>query len=232
MTTATWGAEDCTLYAAWTARAEPVEKIVSRTNDLIDAIGSVLETSTWTMSSGADWGVDPDRQTSMVRAEMVRDDLDEESPREGYHFTMSGEGRGIHISVRIKAGAAFSGRRSPQNHLTVEVREDRTGAFTAEIADALTQAVASTWEPAVTAIRNYQVVTTARRGGWSIPVGYRMWVSSAVGGITTAADGIGVERTSAGTTLKAPDVWTPGQVVEAMVSTLHANDLDRIPVPA
>ncbi|MHA7657123.1 hypothetical protein ACX9NJ_16755 [Mycobacterium sp. ML2] len=69
----------------------------------------------------------------------------------------------------------------------------------------------------------------ARRGGWKIGVGYRLWLNHEVGLITQVAEGLSTTSLGRGTLISAPDDWPAERVIAAMTATLAANRLDEIP---
>lgn len=130
------------------------------------------------------------------------------------------------MHARVIAGARSSGRRNPNNRLTVDVAEATPGAFTGALADAVITAAVTAWQPAAAAFRNDATIALAGRGGWRIPVGHRVWIA---GSVESVADGISRTGLGDGVLLSAPDDWSPERVVPAMLATFAANALDQIP---
>lgn len=225
-----WYAYEAHLYAAWAAREEAPETISARIDAMLDGLAPLVGDAEWTTTVGRTWAGTNGQKADIVRSGVMTDDDGVPAPETGYSLIISA-GDDVRLSAHVMEGSRFSGRRVIRNMLLVDIRTS-PGAFTGPSADVLLGAVVDAWDPTVAVMRNDEVAAAARRGGWLIPVGYRLWLSTAVGGLTAIADGIDVERTSAGIVLRAPDDWTAEKVVESMVSTLHANSLDKVPKPA
>lgn len=219
------------LRAFWVATAESPEWIALRTQALLDELRSSFDIAYWQTTDGRRWEGGPAALADLVRSKATRDpDVSDQSPpAEGYSFTVSGAGPRVGMHVRIAAGAATLGRRHPNHTLTIDLREMVANGATAADGDAACAATATAWHPSTLALYDPPVNSSARRGGWKIPVGYRTWVSSNVGSISQVADGLTSTELAGGTLISAPDDWPADRVVTAMTATLAANGLEEVP---
>lgn len=85
------------------------------------------------------------------------------------------------------------------------------------------------WQPSAVRLADAVVNSIARRGGWKIGVGYRLWIRKDVGTVETLAEGLTSREFATGTLISAPDDWPADKVVSAMTATLADNGLDEIP---
>lgn len=222
------------MHAFWVATEETPEWIATRIATLFSALGSLCGVTTWTTFKGDRWDGSLDNLTEIVRRFVVRDrptaaDPDGEAiPEEGYSPTVSGSGSGITVKVRVRAGSIALARQLPVHTLLIDLQETVPGSLTAVLGDAACEAVAQ-WHPAMFVLSDRPVRRAARRGGWKIDIGYRTWVSSEVGTVNRATDGLTVTALVGGTLISAPDEWPAERVVSAMVETLAANGLDEVP---
>lgn len=229
-----WGTSRPSLLAIWVEAGESPEWIAMRTDALLSELGSAFGVSEWRLSNGVQWEGSPHDLANIVRScpvrELVSEDVDGDPVSgEGYTFTVSGLGPRVAPLVRISAGNVAVGRRLPRRRLSVEVRETVAGSATSEDGDAVCAAVARAWRPATTEFADLAVRQLARRGGWQIGVGYRTWISSDVGEVSHVADGLTKAEVAGGTLVSAPDDWSANRVVESMLATLSANNLDEVP---
>lgn len=224
-----WGTHEAHINAVWLAREETVETLRARIDAMLSGFGPVVGDGDWDTTAGPQWAGTDEQKADLVRAGVTIDDSDQPRPDSGYSVYLS-SGDEIILHAHVMAGSKFSGRRIIENMLMINIYST-PGMFTNAAAESVLATTIDAWNPAAAVLRNTDVAKESCRGGWFIPVGYRLWLSTTVGGITTAADGIEIERTSTGTLLRAPDDWTARQVTDAMVTTLHANDLDKVPKP-
>ena len=222
----TWAARDAHVWAGWLPRDESPETIAARSEHHANAIGDIVGTSTWTISSGAQWEGD---LAALVASHPVRDDEGNADAAYGYVFSLHAEGTRASVTMRYICGGRVAGRRGPNNHLTVEVRPTQADAFTGQVVDDIAISTIKAWSPAALAFRDEETLMTARRGGWSIPIGYRTWIADSVGHVDAAAQGIASQRIASGSYLSAPDGWDADAVVDGMLQTFSANGLDKIP---
>lgn len=223
-----WGADGAFLYATWLARDENPSTIADRIQRLITAYAPLVGRAQWLTTRNEAWPEDRERRIELVAREVVRDDLGDAEPESGYSLMLTAAGERLRFDVQLTAGALASGRRTPSNSLTVEIREVIPRTFTGEVADAAIRAVVESWTPLVAALRDEETLIEAGRGGWSIPVGYRTWIADSVGQVATAANGIAAQRLAGGSYLSAPDSWDADAVVDGMLQTFSANGLDKI----
>lgn len=221
----TWVTRGAHVWAGWLPRDDSPETIAARAERHATAIGNIVDAARWTISSGAPWDGD---LAALVADHPVRDDERNVDASYGYVFSLYTEGTAADVTIRCMCGGGVAGRRGPNNHLTVEVRPRQAGAFTAQVVDDIAISTIEAWEPAALAFRDEETLMTARRGGWSIPIGYRTWIADSVGQVATAAHGIATQRLAGGTYLSAPDSWGAGAVVGGMLETFSANGLDKI----
>ncbi|MFE3997200.1 hypothetical protein ACFX43_00165 [Nocardioides sp. YIM B13467] len=220
-----WAARDAHVWAGWLPRDESPETIAARAKRHTNAIGNFVGAAAWTISSGAPWDGD---LAALVAAHPVRDDEGNVDAAYGYVFSLHAEGTKADVTMRYMCGGRVAGRRGPNNHLTVEVRPTQTDAFTARVVDDIAISTIEAWEPAALAFRDEETLMTARRGGWSIPVGYRTWIADSVGHVDAATHGIASQHVAGGSYLSAPDGWDADAVVHGMLQTFSANGLDKI----
>lgn len=225
-TAAPWGTAGAFLIAKWLPRDETTVTIVQRIDALLSEVSGELGTGEWVASNGAPWEGD---LAALVAAHAVVDDLGDPDPAYGYTMTLIGTSPTMRLTVRVMAGARVAGRRAPNNRLTIEINELTPGAFSTRVADLVTEAVVTAWQPIAVAFRNDDLIDVAARGGWSIPVGYRTWVADSVGNVTSTATQITARRLEHGTFLSAPDAWAADDAASAMLATLQGNSLDKIP---
>lgn len=222
-----WAAA-ASLNAIWVATGESPEWIASRTDVFLAKLTSELAITSWETPQHQEWRGTPEALAHIVRSHVTIGTFGDPEPESGYLFTVSGTGSEAALHVQISAGSQSTGRRLPLHTIAIDIREVAPGGVTAEIGDILCAAVAETWTPAALSLSDLLVNRTARRGGWKIPVGYRMWISSAVGVVDELADGLSAAELAAGTLISAPDDWSADRVVAAMTATLAANGLDEI----
>lgn len=224
-----WGTDGALLFATWLARNETPAAIAARVQQLIARCAPLVDDAQWLTTHNDAWQGSDQVQTDLVRAEVVRDDLGEPEPESGYSLLLTASGRRLRIQVQLTAGAASDGRRGPNNAITVEISEIRPGSFTSQAAEVIMRAVIDSWDPLAVALRDEETLMTAHRGGWSIPIGYRTWISGSVGNVEDVAPGIGAREIAGGFHLAAPDVWDTDEVVAGMLQTLARSGLDKIP---
>lgn len=223
-----WGTDGAFLYATWLARDEKPSTIAERIQHLITAYAPLVDHALWLTTRNEPWPEDRERRIQLVSREVVRDDLGYAEAESGYSLMLTAAGERLRFDVQLTAGASASGRRTPSNSLTVEIKEVLPRTFTGEVADTAVRALVESWTPLVAALRDEETLIEAGRGGWSIPIGYRIWIADSVGQVATAADGIAAQRLAHGSYLSAPDDWDAGAVVDGMLRTFSANGLDTI----
>lgn len=229
-----WGDQRANIRAVWVAAGESPEWIASHTDALLRRLQTVFDIPEWQLTNGQLWKGSTDALSNIVRGHPVRellggDESGDTVPGEGYAFTVTGVGPRVAPRVRIAAGNKVVGQRLPARRLGIELREMYKGALSAADGNAVCDAVARTWTPAMFVLSDDPVRQLARRGDWKIGVGYRTWVSAEVGEVTEAAEGLSVTELAGGTLISAPDDWPAERVVAAMMSTLDANGLDEVP---
>ena len=222
-------AGNVSLYALWDESGESPEWIAGRTDALLRALTAAFEIPYWETSKGASWQGSPDALTDIVRSFAVVDSLGELDQTGGYIFTVSGAGPKVGMHVRIAAGDSSPGGRIPLHDLTIQLREVAEGGVDSETGDAICRAVAEAFQPSALALADPAVRRLARRGGWKIGVGYRVWINQLVGAIQGVSAGLHAVNVAGGTLVSAPDDWQADRVVAAMAETLATNGLDVIP---
>lgn len=223
-----WAARS-SLRAIWVATGESPEWIARRTDAFLTILGSALEIPGWETPQRERWEGPFESLVDIVQRHVTVGTFGDKEPESGYFFTVSGTSQQIGLHVRVSAGSQWPGRRVPLHTVTIDLRELVSGAVTGQVGDTLCAAVAEAWTPLTLSLSDPLVNSTARRGGWKIPVGYRTWVSSEVGSITQLAEGLTATELAAGTLISAPDDWPADRVVAAMIATLADNGLDEIP---
>ncbi|MDM2398185.1 hypothetical protein PP613_04025 [Mycobacteroides abscessus] len=228
-------AQSAFLNAVWVATGESAEWIAARTDALLGELQSILGVSSWQTYKGDHWAGSADELAAIVRRFVVRDAPTAEDPdgealsKEGYSFIVSGSGVGVDVDVRVAAGSVALGRRVPRHTLSIDLRETQPGSVTSERGDALSEAVARTWNPSSFKLTDSATNSLARRGGWKIGVGYRTWISAKVGTVDHLVDRLTATEIAGGTLISAPDDWPASRVVEAVTATLRENGLDEVP---
>jgi hypothetical protein len=228
-------AERPSLRAFWVAIRETPEWIAARTDTLLSELRSPTGITEWQTHTGDRWAGPPAKMTDFVRSSVVRDrptgnaDKGEPLSDEGYSFILSGNATGVALQIQVAAGAAVLAARLPMHTLLIKFRETSPGGVTSELGDAVCAAVASTWEPSTLALSDSPTNREARRGGWKINVGYRTWISAAVGAVKEVAPGLSTTKLADGTMISAPDDWPAKAVVDSMMASLKANGLDEVP---
>lgn len=229
-----WAAE-LLLRAVWVAADESPEWIAARTDALLNRLGSAFDVASWQTPKSVRWQGSSEALADIVRGCVVRDKPTVENPSGepfpagGYKLMLYGATAQVGIEVRIVAGSITPGRRIPGHTVTIDVRELVPGSVTSDVADLLCASVVDTFDPAMVKLSDSPVNRLARRGGWKIGVGYRLWLHADVGAITELADGLTSTPLATGTLISAPDDWSAEQVVAAITQTLTANDLDEVP---
>lgn len=227
--TVPWGRTGASLIAKWLPREESAESIARRVASMITALGDHLDPTRWETTTGHRWQGNDAELADLVRSEVVRDAFDEPVPKAGYKLGLSARNASLHLHAMIAAGAQTPGRRNPNNRMVLNITDVRDSALAPEMVDALLQSAVTAWAPAAVALRNDAIVDVAQRGGWSIPVGYRIWISDAVGAVHGAANGLASQPFEGGTYLAAPDAWPADQAVTALLRTFESSGLDKIP---
>lgn len=220
------------VRALWVATSESPEWILKRTNAFTDQLQRLFGVGSWRTPDNDAWNGTEEEQTRILLSTVFVNDAYEPpqpEPESGYRLLLRGHGSGVDIDVSVVAGASTVGGRLPGHYLNVDVRESIPGTFTSEGADALCAAVASTWQPATLKFTDIATNSAARRGNWKIGIGYRTWISTDVGTVAQAAEGLTVSELAGGTMISAPDHWPADRVVAAMTQTLAMNGLDEIP---
>ncbi|WP_234797906.1 hypothetical protein [Mycolicibacterium neoaurum] len=220
------------VRALWVATDESPGWILERTNAFTDQLQRVFGAGSWRTPDNEPWNGTPEEQAQILLSTVFVNDAYEPpqpEPQRGYRLQLRGHGSDVDIDVNVVAGAGTVGGRAPGHYLNVDVRETVPETFTSERADALCAAVASTWQPATLKFTDTITNSAARRGDWTIGVGYRTWISTEVGTVTQAAEGLTVSELAGGAMISAPDYWPADSVVAAMAETLAANGLDEVP---
>ncbi|MCZ0730907.1 hypothetical protein [Mycolicibacterium iranicum] len=220
------------VRALWVATAESPEWILERTNAFTVQLQGLFGVGSWRTPDNEAWNGTEEEQTQLLLGTVFVNDAYEPpqpEPESGYRLLLRGHGSGVDIDVSVVAGASTVGGRVPGHYLNVDVRETIPGTFTSENADALCAAVASTWQPATLKFTDAATNSAARRGNWKIGIGYRTWISTDVGTVAQAAEGLTVSELAGGTMISAPDHWPAQRVVATMTETLAMNDLDEVP---
>lgn len=220
------------VRALWVATSESPEWILERTNAFTDQLHRLLGVGSWRTPDNEPWNGSPEEQSRILLSTVFVNDAHEPprpEPESGYRLLLRGTGSGVDIDVSVVAGASTVGGRVPGHYLNVDVRETIPGTFTSQAADALCAAVASTWQPATLKFTDAATNSAARRGNWKIGIGYRTWISTDIGTVAQAAEGLAVNELASGTMISAPDHWPTDRVVAAMTQTLAMNGLDEVP---
>lgn len=222
------------VNSVWAATGETPEWIADRTDALLGQLGEALGIPHWDTSRRQRWEGSPAQMADIVRGNAVHEALPEGEegeilPSEGYSMVLIGAGPSVSVNISVHAGSIGVGRRVPNHHLHIDLRETSSGGITSEVGDAVCAAVASAWQPATLTLTDTVANRLARRGGWKIGAGYRTWISSEVGTVGRVADGLTATELAGGTLISAPDDWSAEQVVPAMAETLSANGLDEVP---
>lgn len=223
-----WAA-DATLRAVWAIAGESPEWIASHTNDLLIALGSTFDIPGWETPEGELWVGPLEALTELVIKHVTVGTFGGPEPESGCRFTVSGTNQRLLLHVHISAGSQSKGRRVPLHTVSIDLRELVFGGVTSKVGDTLCAAVAEAWNPLTLSLSDLLVNRTARRGGWKIPVGYRIWVDAQVGTINQLEQGLTATELAGGTLISAPDDWPAERVVAAMTATLAANRLNEIP---
>ena len=218
------------VNAVWVGAGESPEWIATNLDALVGQLGDMLGIARWRTSKGKPWEGSPEVLADLIRSHVATDDRGQPEPESGYVCTVMGRGGPrAEVDVRISAGAIAPGRRLPRHRLNIVMRQAAMGGVNSETADTLCAAVVETWRPATVVLSDRSVLRLASRGNWKIGVGYRLWLSAAVGAVSQLAEGLTAVSLGGGTLVSAPDEWPAERVVEAMTQTLAANDLDEIP---
>jgi hypothetical protein len=123
--------------------------------------------------------------------------------------------------------ATARARRGPSNSVIVHLYAVDASGIPLDVGDAVVRSVVEAWDPLAVGLATTEVAALARRGGWKLPPGHRVWVADAVGTIDQVAPGGRSERLAAGSLLSLPDDWSPEQVVHVVLETFVG--LDEIP---
>ncbi|MEC4856741.1 hypothetical protein R2325_14125 [Mycobacteroides chelonae] len=230
-----WATQSANVRAVWVAAGESPEQIATQTDSLLGELRSAFEIPEWRLTDGQPWAGSLDELAEIVRSNPVRElvgaseEIGNVLPGEGYSFVASGSGPRVWLRAWIAAGNPVVGSRLPRRRLTVELREVYAGALTSADGDAVCQAVASAWKPAMCDLTDDPVRRLARRGNWKIGTGYRTWISKEIGEIDHLVDLLTTTELAGGTLISAPDDWPASRVVEAVTATLRENGLDEVP---
>lgn len=222
-------------HAIWVASGESPEWIADRTDALLRRLGKIFGIAAWRLATGEPWQGSSQALADLVRRNPVRDmvsaEIGETVPGEGYSLAITGDGSRVSLLIRIAAGNSVAGKRLPRRRLNIELRETQPQAFTSTDATAVCDAVAQAWQPSTVALSDNRVRQVARRGGWKVPVGYRIWISSELGAIRHTPDGLVATATTpvVGTMVSAPDDWPAERIVAATTELLTANGIDEVP---
>lgn len=223
-------AQDFTLLAYWVATNESPEWIADRTDALLSALGSSSGITMWESADGLPWDGSPEQKADRVRAGVAEGAFGEPEPESGYSIAVLGQGPRLRFSVTVKAGSVGVGRRNPSHRLSVRITPVADPAdVSSDVAERVCVAVAEIWRPVAMSLADVAVRQIARRGGWRFGIGYRTWVSHAVGTVTKLSDGLTSTPVADGTLISAPDHWPADRVVDAVSAALVANGLDIIP---
>ncbi|MHA7651118.1 hypothetical protein ACX9NE_18500 [Mycobacterium sp. ML4] len=202
---------------------------------MLSQLGPQFDIVHWDTWKGDRWAGPIGVLANIVRSCAVRDKATADNPEgdqlpeDGYSVVLSGAGPRVGLHIRISAGALTAGRRLPRHHLSIQLREVAEGGVTGEVGDRVCSAVVQAWQPAMLELADPHLRQAARRGGWKIGVGYRLWLNHEVGLITQVAEGLSTTSLGRGTLISAPDDWPAERVIAAMTATLAANRLDEIP---
>ncbi len=217
------------INAVWVATKEPDDWIVARLDALFDAVTESLGVGRWQASSGARWAGSPADKAAVVRSFAATDPFVDPEPGAGVTFTVSGAGDRVGLHVRVSAGSDTLGRRIPLHTLGIELRNMVPGGVDTTVGDTLVAAVAEHWRPAVVTLADLDLIRAARRGGWKVDFGYRVWLAPEVGSIGPVATGADIAQLAGGTLIAVPDDWPAQQVVDVVGATLAMNGIDEIP---
>lgn len=217
------------VSALWVATNETPEWVVARLDGVLQALAAAFGTAYWETSSGARWEGSAQEKAAIVQSFGATDPFGDPEPGSGFTFTVSGAGERVGLHVRVAAGSDTLGRRTPLHTVVIELRNMVEGAVDAAAGDAVVHAVVEHWQPASVTLADAELLRTARRGGWRIGFGYRVWISTAVGSVAEVAPGLTTAPFADGTLISAPDDWPAADVIAALGSTFASNGLDEIP---
>ena len=215
--------------AVWTHTSETPEWIAARGDAVRRVLADLFGIERWTINAEAPWEGDEADLAELVRARPVSEAMGVPDPKQGYGVGLHGKGPIATAGVHINAGTAWIGRRLPAHVAHVDV----FAAPDAPLPDGYEQTIIAAMAEHFDAIQvdqsDLEVFRLSKRGGWKIPLAYRLWLHDTVGAITAVADGVSTIRLGNGTLLSMPDHWEPQQVVDAALHTLELNGLDKLP---
>lgn len=226
--------DQAVVTAVWARPGESPERIAQRIDLMVQRIGEELPLDDWELP------VPPPRQpvpwpggpagAELLRAGGPSDEVNE-AARElfGFSFSLAAQTNQLGLHAMISAGGSHPGYRTPLHVCLVDFLPMDVGMLVPEDGDAVLSACVEAWEPLFATLSSAQLNRIARRGGWRLPPGYRVWVSDELGPVTRAAEGVQAQRFGAGTLLWADDELAPERVVACMLDTFRLNGLDEVP---
>lgn len=221
-------AQEVFVRAFWLAVSESPEWIAEKLDAQLSLLCSAFDANSWQTNGGDSWQGSDQELADIVRR-FSDDDDNEPNPTEGYSLTLRGAGPKTAIEVRVSAGCVSAGTQIPRHRLWIGMKEKIEGGMSVDVGDKVSAATAELWRPAALVLDNNSVGKIVRRGGWKIDVGYRTWISSQIGQVTSLAEGLSSVELDGGSLISAPDGWPAAKVASAMVATLAANGLDDVP---
>lgn len=221
---------DFVVTAKWARLGATPEWIAQQTNVLVDSVQATLGGASWrVVGPWCDWAGTADEKAAIVASQVNDGGAGEPQIVDGYAIALSAQDARLDVTVSIHAGAQSVGRRLPTHYSMLTVRPKAPGVVAAAQGDALVAAMVDAWSPLSVVLSTGGLNVLAKRGGWKISAGYRLWLSDVVGAVGEVAEGVTKSRLAGGWLLSVPDEWDAWRVVDAMAVTRELNGLDELP---
>lgn len=209
--------------------AEPPETIAACTEAFVQNFAGRVGPTAWDVIDGPAWSGPPDQLADLVRARPSTAATGEPEPRDGYGFSLYTRREPIALSVGVTVGADLLGRRFPEQNVEGHLIAPQGTSVDVALADAMLESLVEAWSPLVAHLSTHAVTTARRRGGWKIPVGYRVWLREGTVTLDHLADGVATRPFAGGVMLSVPDDLPPEQAAAALVETYERNGVDVVP---
>lgn len=209
--------------------AEPAEEIAAATQRFVEAFEARAGATAWEVIKGPRWAGTEAELADVVRQHPSTAATYVDGSSDGYSFSLYARREPVVLSVGVTVGGPRLGKRNPAQTVRASVVHDQRGSVDQALPIAMFESLVEAWQPLSVQLTDVDINTSAGRGGWKIPAGYRVWLRDGVAEFNWLADGLTATPFAGGTVLAVPDDWPPDQIAMRLVETYERAGVEVLP---